>query len=286
MMLTQPISSFLTSSARARRTGALDVGIGISTAIWRNQTDHMVYSAPKGHTFSYYTYDGTGTRRIDGGSVRGWPGAACILPEGQTSEWDITTPFEFLHLYVNNDELGRAYAETFDKDARLMALNDLTYFKTANLSHAFRQLYAATLSTNTIAAQEAVSEVIHAVFTTKECLNQNAPKLIGGLALYKRRIVQEFIDANLDRQITLRELAALVDLSDFHFQRSFRASSGVSPHTWIAHQRIARAKEMIALKQPFAQVADACGFSSQSHMSRSFTKATGLAPGKYRAHIA
>ena len=51
---------------------------------------------------------------------------------------------------------------------------------------------------------------------------------------------------------------------------------------WITHRRIARAKNLLRGREPIAGIALACGFSSQSHLTRAFKSATGLTPGAYR----
>jgi AraC family transcriptional regulator len=51
----------------------------------------------------------------------------------------------------------------------------------------------------------------------------------------------------------------------------------------VLHRRINRAKRLILAGEPLAQIATACGFDSQSHLTRGFRTATGVTPGQYRA---
>ena len=117
----------LSASSRAERGETLDLGEGRASAIWRNSHDRMRYERTDGHTFSCYLRGGDGTRRIDAVSISGWPGALCIMPQGASSDWEITDNFEFVHLYVADDELRRLFSETFDRDARLMLLPEATF---------------------------------------------------------------------------------------------------------------------------------------------------------------
>jgi AraC family transcriptional regulator len=54
----------------------------------------------------------------------------------------------------------------------------------------------------------------------------------------------------------------------------------------VLHRRIIRARALIAAGMPLAQIAAACGFDSQSHLTRGFRAATGATPGQYRAALA
>lgn len=56
--------------------------------------------------------------------------------------------------------------------------------------------------------------------------------------------VVDWIEAHLAESFTLADLAAQAALSEFHFARMFRVSMGVTPHTWVAQRRFARARPM------------------------------------------
>jgi AraC-like DNA-binding protein len=92
-----------------------------------------------------------------------------------------------------------------------------------------------------------------------------------------------YVEAHLDRDLSLAELAAVVSLSPSHFARAFRATQGETPHAWVMSERIARAIRLLhegAL--PIAEVALAAGFASQSHMTDVFRKRGLPSPGSWR----
>ncbi|MFB2608015.1 AraC family transcriptional regulator, partial [Rhizobium phaseoli] len=125
----------------------------------------MSYQRPDGHTFSLYLSGGAGTRRLDGGpDARGRPGVLCIMPQGYSSEWEITDFFEFVHLYVPDDQMRRMFAETFDRDARLMALPEVTFDDAPVLAHRLRQMTEAMLAGGHLLAEEAMTQAIHDLF--------------------------------------------------------------------------------------------------------------------------
>lgn len=101
--------------------------------------------------------------------------------------------------------------------------------------------------------------------------------------LRMRRVI-EFMRANLEENIGLEELAAVAHLSPFHFSRLFKRSTGIPPHRYLANLRLEAAKQMLAqTRLPVAEIAQACGLSSQANFSRAFKQATGLTPGEYRS---
>lgn len=285
MLHSSSVFGSLSASSRAERLGALDLGEGRASALWRNSHDRMRYERADGHTFSCYLRGGDGTRRLDAGAIHGWPGALCIMPQGASSEWEITDSFDFVHLYVSDQELRRLFVETFDRDARLMVIPETTFGEAPHLSAALGLLAEATERGERLLADQALTAAVGHLFLDPRYGGERPIALRGGLAPVVRRRLIEHIDASLDRTITLQELAVLASLSEFHLQRMFRVSCGVSPHVFVLYRRIDRARRMLAGNEPIAQIATACGFSSQSHMTRMFKTVTGTTPSAYRRCI-
>lgn len=96
------------------------------------------------------------------------------------------------------------------------------------------------------------------------------------------RRVKEFIQAHYSENITLDELAAVANLSQFHLARVFQKETGFPPHTYLTQVRVSRAKRLLDLNLPLAQVASDTGFTDQSHLSRHFKRIVGVPPGQYR----
>ncbi|MGZ2487007.1 AraC-like DNA-binding protein [Rhizobium pisi] len=274
---------FLSASPTARMSQSIDLGFGRSAAIWSNAHDRMSYQRPNGHTFSLYLRGGAGTRRLDGNpAARGRPGVLCIMPQEHSSEWEITDFSQFAHLYVPDDQMRRMFAETFDRDARLMALPEVTFAEAPALARRLRQMTKAMVAGGHLQAEEAMTQTINDFFVDPRYGGMRPCAITGGLAPHVRRRSLEYIEAHLDETIRLQDLAAIGQLSAFHFQRMFRASYGVSPHGWVAHRRVERAKSMLCGTDSIAEIASACGFSSQSHMTRAFKLGTGVTPSVYR----
>ncbi|MEO1672234.1 MAG: AraC family transcriptional regulator [Cyanobacteria bacterium J06631_2] len=107
-----------------------------------------------------------------------------------------------------------------------------------------------------------------------------------GLSPYKLKQAVEYINDNLEQQVKLKDVAKLIDISQYYFCRSFRTSMGVSPYQYVIQQRVAKAKELIKGSQlPLADIAYSCGFSSQSQMTQHFRKCVGVTPKVYRDRL-
>lgn len=105
----------------------------------------------------------------------------------------------------------------------------------------------------------------------------------GGLSTWKARKIAAHIDERLDRVIYNTELAGVANLSVSHFSRAFKRTFGESARAYIMRRRISVAKELIAQgKQSLADIALACGFADQAHMTRVFGRLVGKSPNRWR----
>ncbi len=104
--------------------------------------------------------------------------------------------------------------------------------------------------------------------------------------LADRRLQQvlHFIEAHIEENITVEQLAALACLSQFHFAREFKAATGRSPYQHVTERRLVRAKALLTETDlSLAEIAYASGFSSPGNFWRAFRRSTGATPGSYRA---
>ena len=105
----------------------------------------------------------------------------------------------------------------------------------------------------------------------------------GCLAPWQLRRVSEYLHAHLSEDVELHALSGLVNLSRSYFSRAFKSSTGLAPHQWLLHARIAKAKQlMLEGRSPLAQIAIDVGFADQAHFTRTFGRAVGESPGIWR----
>ena len=110
-----------------------------------------------------------------------------------------------------------------------------------------------------------------------------SPKARGGLAPWQESRAKEAMDAGLDKEITIAQLACDCGLSASQFARAFRQSTGCPPHRWLLQRRIERAQDLLLTSdKTLAEIARVCGFSDQSHLTRAFGQTVGTSPGLWR----
>jgi len=89
----------------------------------------------------------------------------------------------------------------------------------------------------------------------------------------------EYIQDQLDADLTVSGIAQAVGMSPNHFTRQFKESTGQSPHQYVVEARVRKAKELLTTgKFTISEAAFHVGFVDQSHLTRHFKRVFGLPP--------
>jgi AraC-like DNA-binding protein len=101
------------------------------------------------------------------------------------------------------------------------------------------------------------------------------------------REILNHIDANLESDIRLAELAQIHGWSPYYFCRIFKKSTGLTPHQYVLRQRVEKAKNLLGNSSlDLSNVALEAGFANQSHFGTIFRRFTGYTPKQYRLAVA
>ena len=96
-------------------------------------------------------------------------------------------------------------------------------------------------------------------------------------------LAEEFIINNLSSPLNVKTIAKHINMSPSHFSKIFKAQTGCSPYEYVLDLRLNKAKEyLIKSDKSIEQIAELCGFNSESNFVYFFKKSTGLSPLKYR----
>jgi AraC-like DNA-binding protein len=103
------------------------------------------------------------------------------------------------------------------------------------------------------------------------------------LPAWRLRRVYEHVENNLGGSLALTDLAAAAGISRMHFAAQFRLATGMTPHAYVTHRRILRAKTMLSrTSAPIVEVALSVGFKTQAHFTTVFRHFVGYPPRRWR----
>lgn len=158
----------------------------------------------------------------------------------------------------------------------------------AEIAHAIAsELQAQTSAGNLLV--EALASSLAARLVQKHSSassDQSFPRLAKE-GLDKRRLfrVLDYVEANLEGDLTIDRMASIACLSRYHFARAFKQAVGQSPHRYVSAKRLERAKALLIQgDRPLLDIALALSFSCQANFTRAFRQVTGQTPGQFRHH--
>jgi AraC-like DNA-binding protein len=115
------------------------------------------------------------------------------------------------------------------------------------------------------------------------CLRQASEYQHGPRKNIEVEFAKDYIIANFQENLSLHQLAGLVNVSPFHFLRMFQNQVGLSPHAYQTQVRVEQAKRLILQHEQLARIGGQVGFFDQSHFIKAFRSLVGVTPGQYLA---
>ncbi len=230
------------------------------------------------------------TRKIEGAGRETaliGPRRICLTPGDATAQWQHAGHPEILQVYLRQSVYEAAVSEIYGCDSagaelvpRFAILDPLLEQLAIAITSALRDGNAEDgLYIDTIAQMMAVHLARTHSSRSKPVRLLPAKPLAG----WKMRRVIDFIEDNLEGDLSLQAMAEEVDISPLYLARAFKAAVGQSPHQYVLARRIERAKELLRNTDlPVVDVALSSGFSSQSHLSHWFIRQVGVSPAVYR----
>ena len=92
----------------------------------------------------------------------------------------------------------------------------------------------------------------------------------------------DYINASLDKPITLKTLADMAYMSQPYFSTLFKKYNGINLSEYITIKRVERAIELLkSTRMTKLEIAEACGFNSSSNFYKAFYSVTGKTPREY-----
>lgn len=216
------------------------------------------------------------------------PGRIMIVPAHQDTLWDWEGEIDELQIFLQPDVLQRTAEELDHGPVTLVdgiAIEDPQIWQIAqDLRAELAAPGAGTRLFADTAAQRLALALLRGHSSLRgAALGDAAPERATALAPYRLRRALEYIEASLEHDLSLADIARAAGLSEFHFARGFKAATGTTPHRYLNDRRLQRAQDLLrTTAMPIAQVAVAAGFGSQSRLTTALREARGMTPKRYR----
>jgi AraC family transcriptional regulator len=215
-------------------------------------------------------------------------GESIFVPAGQPSYWHCpqkSTCESILHIYLKPELITQvAEASNLNGD-RIDLVN--CFSKPDRHLQQIAMLLLAELKSGELLGQlyvESLTQVLaihlvrHYSTVTRPVTSQNR-----NLTRVQLEEAIDYIHAHLNRDLSLAELASVINVSPTYFASLFKQAMRISPHQYVIQQRVERAKVMLSKTDlAIAQIAVQVGFSSQSHLTQQFKRITGMTPKQVR----
>jgi AraC family transcriptional regulator len=212
-----------------------------------------------------------------------------ILPAGHPSYWRAEGAVENVYIALEPYFLQQVALEACDLDPARIGVQHVFGARDPVIKHLgcalWGELHTDGLGGPVYAASLAQVLAIHLLRTA--CAR--APVLryyAGGLPRHKLRRVLAYITDHLAQPITLADLAALVQMDQYHFLKVFRQAMGLTPHQYLLARRMEQAQALLKdSTMPITDVAFQVGFRTPSHFTWHFRRQTGVTPTAYRRAV-
>jgi AraC family transcriptional regulator len=205
-------------------------------------------------------------------------GEMTLMPSGMPSEWSWNSACDRLDVMLP--------ADVFGDESALLDVVDRRVFRDSEMETICRSLYRE-VSLGEMADRLFVESLVMQLGVLLLRRHATAPKEArsmspAGLTRGQARGVLDYIESNLSRELTLRELAGTASLSPHHFARMFKRTIGTAPHRYVVERRVEHAKRMLRTSgTSLVEVGLSMGFCNQSHFTSTFSRVVGVTPTRF-----
>ncbi|MCP3102444.1 AraC family transcriptional regulator [Myxococcus sp. K15C18031901] len=213
-------------------------------------------------------------------------GQFCVVPAGSSTRWTLSRPATSLLLRLTPPLLQDA-AETMRLGAGEMDLAPSIHIRDAQVERIGWMMQAEEhdgYPGGRLFADSLASALAARLLALQSRQGPPSTREARALPAWRLRQVLEYIEANLDQDLRLAELAGVAGFSLSHFKPLFRRAMGMPVHRFVLERRVERARlRLLEGQTSLTEVALETGFSHPSHMARCMRRVLGLSPSQVRA---
>jgi AraC family transcriptional regulator len=242
--------------------------------------DYMIVAYLDGATKMQRRFEGAWTR------THCSPGKLSLLTRSQPSHWFWQDPVDVCHIYLAEKMLANVAVDVVGRTMTEVTLRDILSLEDpviTGLVEAFqREAVAGGLGGAIYAEALGTQLAVHLLRNYAE-IQFRRPAPARRLSPEQRKRTLEYIERHLDQTLTLDEIAREAGLGTWTFGKMFRETFGRPPHAYIIERRVERAESFLDRGvMPLKEIAFACGFADQAHMTRVFRAKRKATPGSLR----
>lgn len=221
-----------------------------------------------------FVVSGSGYVTLDGRKTHIGEGTLTLLDCYQPHGYGTETGWDILWAHFDGVQ-ARPYYNAIGQNHSLCVLLPDPYRAMRSLEKIFRMYHHEKRASEALINQYIVAVLTELLVTWPE---RESDGVSGSMEESLTYITQ-----NLDRQLTLEELARRAALSPFYFSRVFKRETGYSPHEYLINARVNAAKFYLKTTQHSnKEISYRCGFTSESSFCTVFKRVTGVTPQTYR----
>lgn len=238
----------------------------------------------------YFYLSGDASMYIEEYALRMHPGDVFLLPPGhmhRAFHHTVQAYYDRFFIYISRESLARMSSEEYSLPAVLENAAERSHFRChppdKAFSHALSQMNDIMLSAPSADAhQRYVNDCQMRLLLAQLCKwfsdrpNQNTsytPRAIADVITY--------INANLEKDLSLDTLSAQFFINKYHLLREFKTYAQTTLYQYILSKRINRAKDLLRTGTPPALARELCGFNDYSSFYKAFKKQTLMSPQRY-----
>lgn len=173
-----------------------------------------------------------------------------------------------------------------DTDHRLIEFNHQINLRDPVISYIFKRLHFELMNKDPLgrfSIDLLKQELTVHLLRNYSVFRQKIQDSKDGLSKQQLRLINDYIETNCHQNIALKNLADLINLSEYHFLRQYKAASNITPYQYILKCRFTRAMDLIKNSQlSIKQIASQVGYNDPSVFSKAFNKHFGFSPSFYR----
>ncbi|MCK9689738.1 helix-turn-helix domain-containing protein [Scleromatobacter humisilvae] len=195
-------------------------------------------------------------------------------------------PFCVLHLYLGLPLMQRATAEVLGVSGMQVALREISGGHDpvlCSLMELLRDEVMRKSASALLVQGVAISLAVHLVRSYR---GETLVPLVrhGGLQAFKIHRALASMQARMSDELDLGRLAREAQLSEAHFSRAFKKSTGLAPSRYLTRMRMERARRLLReTSRAVVEVGLEVGYASPSHFAQVFRREVGVLPSTYRA---